>query len=97
MARSKNALLKGLSGTVGKQFVFKQYRGKTVVSQYPDMSNVKPSELQKEKRSLFAEAVKFARSINNNPKQKAVYLKKAEKGQSAYHCALKEYLDKHKK
>ncbi len=97
MARSKNVLLKELSGAIGKQLVFKQYRGKTVVSQYPDMSNVKPSELQKEKRSLFAEAVKYARRINNDPEQKALYLKKAKKGQSAYHCALKEYLDKHKK
>lgn len=95
MARlSKAALLAGLRGAVGKQLVFKQYGKKTVVSKYPDMTKITPSERQKEKRTLFAEAVAYAKLINRNPVQKATYLAKVKKGQSVYQYALKEYLQK---
>ena len=63
-----------------------------MVTKYPDMSRVKPSQQQKEKRKTFAEAVAYARAINNDPKQKAAYLKKVKKGESVYHFALKEFL-----
>ena len=94
MATLCNPLLKGLKGAVGKQLVFKQYQDKTVVTRYPDMSKVKPSEGQKEKRKRFAEAVAYATAINRNPQQKALYQQKVQNGQSVYHYALKEYLAK---
>ena len=94
MARTKQAIVKKLSGTVGKQLVFKQYGKATVVTAYPDMSRVKPSKLQKQKRSLFADAVKYAQAIAKDEKQKALYKKKVKKGQSVYHCALSEFLKK---
>jgi len=97
MARTNSALLKEISGALGKQIVLKQVKGKTVVSQYPDMSKVKPSTLQKAKRNLFKEAVKYAQEINRDPLQKAHYLKKVKEGQSVYHYALKEYLELNKK
>ena len=46
--------------------VIKQYGDKTVVSKYPDMSNIIPSDSQKQKRSRFAEAVAYAKTINNS-------------------------------
>jgi hypothetical protein len=94
MARTKQGIFTKLSGAVGKQLVFKKYADKTVVTSYPDMSRVKPSKLQKEKRKTFAAAVLYAQAINNDPKQKALYKKKVKKGQSVYHYALKEYLVK---
>jgi hypothetical protein len=67
MARIRsNILTKGLSGQIVQQVVFKQYGKKTVVSRYPDMSNIKPSKLQKKGRNRLAEAVAYAQSINND-------------------------------
>ncbi len=97
MARTtNNTLLKQISGHIGKQIVIKQYGDKTVVTKYPDMSKIKPSPLQKEKQKIFAEAVKYAKAINRDPAQKKKYEKKVKKGQSVYHYALKEYLQKNK-
>jgi hypothetical protein len=93
MARiNQQSLLKGLKGQIGKQLVFKQYGKKTVVSRYPDMSKVVPSELQKEQRSCFAEAVAYAKTINNDPVMKAKYAKKLRKGKSVFQYAIQEYL-----
>lgn len=93
MARSDNSLLlHGLRGQIGKQIVVKRYGNKTVVTAYPDMSRIKPSKLQKQKRKLFAEAVTHAQTINNDPVKKALYKKKIKKGQTVYNYAIKEYL-----
>lgn len=97
MARLSKSLLENIQGGLGKQLVFKQYKDKTVVTSYPDMSKVKPSEQQKEGRKLFAEAVAYARAISRNAEQKAEYEKKVKPGESVYHFALKEYLAQHKK
>ena len=97
MARLSNSFLGTIQGGIGKQLVFKKYGDKTVVTSYPDMSKVKPSKGQKEGRKLFAEAVAYAKAINRNVEQKALYLQKVKKGQSVYHYALKEYLAQHKK
>lgn len=95
MAYTRSALASGLSGQVGKQLVFKRYRNKTVVTRYPDMSWVKPSPAQKNRRQLFAEAVAYARVINNDPVRKAAYLQKVPKGERVYQFALREYLSNH--
>ncbi len=91
-----NTVLSKLSGQLGRQVVVKQYGKKTVVTAYPDMSKVKPSKAQKEKRSLFKEAVAYAQHINRDAALKKKYLKKVQAGESVYHYAIKEYLRKHK-
>ena len=58
MARLKeNIVIKGLSGRVGKNFIFKQYGNKTIVSAYPDMSRVKLSAKQKRENNRFRKAM----------------------------------------
>ena len=95
MAQSnKNILLHQLRGQIGKQFVVKQYGTKTVVTAYPDMSNIKPSKGQKQKRTAFAEAVAYAQAIINDPEKKALYKGKVKKRQTVYHYAIKEFLKK---
>jgi hypothetical protein len=97
MARlTSNSPLSKLKGQLGKQLVFKQYGDKTVVTQYPDMSRVKPSALQKQKRNIFKDAVAYAKNITYDPALKKKYLKKVKVGESVYHYALKEYLRKNK-
>ena len=93
MARSiDNILMRFVSGQIGKQIVVKKYGKKTVITIYPDMSNVKPSKQQKAKRKNFAGAVAYAQAINNNPVKKAQYAKKVKNGQTVYHYAIQEFL-----
>jgi hypothetical protein len=65
-----------------------------VVTKYPDMTHIIPSAAQKVKRERFAEAVKYARNINNNHALKGEYLDKIPRGKCVYHYALSEYLKK---
>ncbi len=98
MARYKgNNILEGLSGSLGKQIVFKQYATGAVVSKMPDMSKVKPSAKQLEAKSKFSEAVNYARKILANPELKAAYQKKLRKGQTVYNFAIAEYMQQYKK
>ena len=93
MAQSTTSvILHTMRGAIGKQIVVKQYRNKTVITAYPDMSNVKPSKLQKQKRKKFAAAIGYAQSIINDPVKKAAYAKKLKRGARVYNAAIKEYL-----
>jgi len=95
MAQSTaSVLLHKIRGQIGKQIVVKQYGKKTVITAYPDMSRVKPSKLQKQKRKRFAAAIAFAQAIVHDPVRKAAYAKKLKKGQRVYNAAIKEFLGK---
>jgi hypothetical protein len=97
MATMGSNLLKDLKGHIGKQIVVKQYGDKTVVTKYPFVKKKrKPTELQQVFRDHFTKAVKYAKAINNSLEQRAIYQQKVKKGQSVYHYALKEYLEKNK-
>lgn len=76
----------------GKQVAVKQYAHTILVTKFPDMSHIKPSQQQKEKRQKFKEAVAYAQSIINNPPLKAAYRQKLKPKQTVYHFALQEYL-----
>ena len=91
MAITENTMLRNMKGRIG-DIVIKQYGDKTVVSKYPDMSNIIPSDSQKEKRNRFAEAVAYAKTINSSPILKADYLKRVGEVRSVYQHALKEFL-----
>lgn len=95
MAYSKESIiLHKMRGAIGKQIVVKQYGNKTVITAYPDMSNVKPSMLQKQKRKKFAAAIEYAKSIINDPVKRAAYAKKLKRGARVYNVAIKEFLSK---
>lgn len=76
------------------EIVIKQYGNKTVVSKFPDMSNIIPSSSQKEKRSRFAEGVAYAKTINNSSVLKADFIKRVGAVRSVYQSALKEFLNR---
>jgi len=88
----KNIFLANISGQIGKQFIVKQYRNTVVISNFPDMSGVKPSAKQKAKRSLFQDAVDYAKGVLKDPKKKASYTRKLKGKRSVYHAAISEYL-----
>lgn len=92
MAISVNPLLKGLRGSINKQIVVKQYSTRTVVTKFPDMSRVVLSPLQKIGNKAFADAVKYARGILNDPEKHNAYKIALQPGQRVYNQAIKAYL-----
>jgi hypothetical protein len=85
------ALKKKINPRIG-DIVIKQYGNKTVVSKYPDMSNIVPSNSQKAKRNKFAEGVAYAKTISNNEILRNDFLKRKGPVKSVYQSALKEFL-----
>ena len=95
MARlPKNSPWQLLQGHLGKAVVFKQYKDKVVVSQYPDMRRVKPSPLQLENRERMKQAVAYALSILQDPEKRAEFEKALKPGESVYHKAKKAYFER---
>ena len=90
-----NLILDKVSGALDN-IVIKQYSYGTVITKMPDMSRVKKSELQKVKQHTFKEAVVYAQSIIRNMELKAAYTAKLEKGQTVYHAAIKEFMNRGK-
>ncbi len=98
MARlKKDALLEGLSGTIGRELVFKQYADKVVVSKYPDMSGIKPSPLQALQRSRMKKATAYASLVMRDPILRASYEKQLKPGENLYQKAKKDYFERLRK
>ena len=74
--------------------VIKKYGDKTVVSKYPDMSNIIASDSQIQKRNRFAEAVAYAKTINNSVILRNDFLKRVGDVKSVYQSALKDFLQR---
>jgi hypothetical protein len=90
-----NDLIEGFSGMFGDTMVFRNLRGKTVVSQRPKLPK-KESEQQKENRSKFRKATAWAQFVLENPERKEYYRKKAKKLNlpNAYTAAITDYMRK---
>ncbi|MEO7991945.1 MAG: hypothetical protein ABI663_20510 [Chryseolinea sp.] len=88
-----NVLTEGLSGAFGNHFVFKQLRGKTVVSCRPAKPRTQSAQ-QKENRNRFRQASEWAKHILLEPDKKAYYQKKARKLRlpNAYTAAIADYM-----
>jgi hypothetical protein len=89
-----NSLFSGLRGALGKQVVFKQYRDKVIVTIYPHVRKIAPTELQTIYRNRLKEANNYARSIMRNWEVRKQYEKKLKPGESVFHKAKKEYFEK---
>lgn len=92
MAISKNNIITAtLSGKVGN-IIFKNYGNKTIISKYPNMSNIIKTEKQKENQLKFKAAQAYAKSILSDPDKKIAFIKTIPKGKTAYHSAISKYL-----
>ena len=94
MAKTNNNIfVRGLSGTVGDQFVIRRARnGKTIVSNVPQFSeNREFTEQQKEHQEAFRNATTYAKSAKNQP----IYQEQAKlTRKSAYNVAVKDWFGK---
>lgn len=92
MAISKdNIVTATLSGKVGN-VIFKNYGNKTVISKYPNMSNIVKTEKQKENQLKFKAAQAYAKSILSDPEKKMAFIKTIPKDKIVYHAAISKYL-----
>ncbi|MCS3798441.1 hypothetical protein [Niastella sp. OAS944] len=96
MAKIKdNLLVRGASGNVGKQFVYRKRGDETFITRMPTTDkNAKPTEQQEKVRDLFAAAAGYATGAISDAKLKAEYQKKAktQAGRTAYNVAFRDYL-----
>ncbi|MEK6481230.1 hypothetical protein WJR50_27050 [Catalinimonas sp. 4WD22] len=93
MAQVKNNIITdGLSGSIGRQIVFRQLGGKTIVSAMPNMPEER-SEAQKKQSARFREAVKYAQHVLDDPALLATYAVKTQSNKSPYCQAIADYLN----
>jgi hypothetical protein len=92
MAISNNILVAALSGSLGKQIVFRRYGNKTVVSSFPDMTNRKLSHKQKAINEHIKKATARAKEIIADPESRNAALLRLNVTRNRLFTALiKEY------
>jgi len=96
MAQSKdNLITEGLKGMIGKQIVFRNVKGKTIISSRPTRV-VRNSEVSLRQQRHFKDAVIYAKTILADDKMKAIYAEKAkssEKALTAHNVAIADYMN----
>jgi hypothetical protein len=90
-----NDLVEGLRGMLGNTLVFRNVRGKTVVSSRPRKPR-RQSEQQRENRHRFRQAAFFAKACMLDPQKKQYYHTQARKLAlpNAYTAALTDFMRK---
>ena len=67
MAENKSVITGKLRGSLGKELVFREWAGKTVVSKSPGERSGDPTPAQAATQENFLVASRYARSVKNNP------------------------------
>ena len=93
MSQSRNNVItKNFSGKLGKQIVFRNCEGVTVMAAVPKPTTNPPTEGQLAFRHTFLKATIYAKAMLANPLMKAKYAVKATKRRSVYNVALADYI-----
>lgn len=92
MKQKNNSIMRGISGALGKELIFRQRAGQTIVSLPPAPRADAPTEKQMAVRDRFRKAVRYARAVIADPTLKAIYQARAKPGSSAFNTAITEYL-----
>ncbi|AEV97061.1 hypothetical protein A4D02_18165 [Niastella koreensis] len=95
MAHSDNSLVTGrISGTLGKELVFREWEGKTVVAKAPRKRKGEPNSKQAETQEKFLLASRYARAIikNTDKSMAEAYATVLRPRQNVYSRALEDFL-----
>jgi hypothetical protein len=95
MAHANNNIITGnLKGSVGKQLVFRQWEGKTIVSKFPKSRTGNPTPAQAEITEKFQLASRYAKSVLSNANQSLAqaYATALKPRQNVYSRALEDFL-----
>lgn len=91
MKQNRNSIMRGASGALGEELVFRQRAGKTVISLPPVVKVYAPTTDQQEIRNKFLEASRYAKTVLANPALKEAYTSKSAAGTSAYNTAIADF------
>ena len=94
MAKSiNNIVTEGLSGRIGKQIVFSQRNGETIVSKFP-VRTKKPTAKQLAQQTKFSNAITYGKNALQDNALKEAYTTEAlkRKGVTAYNLAVADFL-----
>jgi hypothetical protein len=97
MAKQKNNVVTyGLSGKIGDLLIFRQVKGRTVVSKIPEMPKT-ATEKQQASRRRFQQATLYAKLAIEDPETKELYAAVANKGKdrgrTAYNVAVADFFN----
>jgi hypothetical protein len=95
MAHSNNSLITGkLSGSLGKELVFREWEGKTVVAKAPGRRKGGPTPPQAETQENFLLGSRYARAVIRNPDRSMAdaYAAVLKPRQNVYSRALEDFL-----
>jgi hypothetical protein len=96
MAHSDNSLVTGrLSGTLGKELVFREWEGKTVVAKAPGKRKGDPNSAQAAIQQKFLLASRYARAIikSTDKSMAEAYATVLRVRQNVYSRALEDFLN----
>lgn len=95
MAHSNNSLVTGkLRGSLGKELVFREWEGKTVVAKAPGKREGDPTEKQAETQDKFLLASRYARAVikSADKSMAEAYATVLKPRQNVYSRALEDFM-----
>lgn len=95
MAHSNNSIITGkLTGSIGKELVFREWKGKTIVAKAPKKRKGEPTPAQAETQERFFMATRYAKAIaaNADPDLAAAYTAALRPRQNLYSRALEDFM-----
>ncbi|MRG45339.1 hypothetical protein GFS24_09440 [Chitinophaga sp. SYP-B3965] len=91
MKQNRNSIMRGASGALGKELVFRQRAGNTVISLPPVPRVDNPTTDQIDVRTKFREGIRYAKAACADPATKVAYTAKARGGRSAFNVAMVDF------
>jgi hypothetical protein len=95
MAHANNSIITGkFKGSLGKELVFRQWEGKTVVAKSPKRRSGNPTPDQAELQEKFLVASRYAKAVTKNADQSLAqaYAKALKPRQNVYSRALEDFM-----
>lgn len=86
-----NDLVKGASGRIGDQLVYRQRGGKTIIAKRPRPKTKPDTADQIATRELFYDAVLYGKTVIANEATKAIYQAKTRGNQTAFNLAVSDF------
>ena len=95
MANADNSIITGkFKGSLGKQLVFREWEGKTVVAKSPKPRSGDPTPGQADRQERFQMASRYARTIRRSADQSLAeaYAQALRRRQNVYSRALEDFM-----
>jgi hypothetical protein len=88
---NNNFLFKNYSGKVGN-IILRVVGNRSIISKYPDFTNVKWSKAQKANRKRFGDGMRYARKAFKDPEAVLYYESKTKPRQNKFNVAVSDYM-----